>query len=275
MPAPRTSAPRRPRSRRRTRRRSWIWRYRRLLLLAGILLTTAAAGFLYVLFKVPLPDAPSQELLNQTSFLTDASGQRLASFHYGTGNRTLVRLREVPLVVRQAVVDTEDRNFFRHSGVDPIGSARATWADIRNRSAVQGGSTITQQYVKNTYVGRERSIWRKLKEAVISVKLERKLSKDEILERYLNTIYWGRGAYGVQAASQAYFGRDVAQLGLQEASYLAGIIRSPQAADAAAAPRRAAERRHLTLAAMVRAKDITRAQQAAVETVPVQSYVLA
>src|SRR5207248_9052445 len=127
--------------------------------------------------------------------------------------------------------------------------------------AVQGGCTITQQYGKNTYVGRERSIWRKLKEAVISVKLERKLSKSEVLERYLNTIYWGRGAYGVQAASQAYFGGDVGQLGLQEASYLAGMIRSPQAADAAAAPDRAAARRRHTLDAMVRARNITPAQR--------------
>src|SRR5256885_12923433 len=105
MPGPRTT-PRRPRSGRRPRRRSWLWRYRRLLLLVGILFATAVAGAVYVLFRVPLPDAPSQALLNQTTFLSDANGQRLASFHCGTGNRTLVKLKQVPEVVRQAVIDT-------------------------------------------------------------------------------------------------------------------------------------------------------------------------
>ena len=137
MPAPRTSAARRSRSRRRTRRRSWFWRYRRLLLLAGILLTTAAAGVLYVLFKVPLPDAPSQELLNQTTFLTDANGERLASFHYGTGNRTLVRLRQVPRVVRQAVstprtaTSSATRASTRSGWAGPRGPTSATGARCR------------------------------------------------------------------------------------------------------------------------------------------------
>jgi hypothetical protein len=193
-------------------RRSWLWRYRRVLFLLAFLVATAGAGVLFVLFQAPLPPAPSLASLKQTTFLTDANGQRLATFH-GAENRTVVTLDKVPPIVRQAVVAVEDRNFYEHSGVDPIGITRALITDLRHRDVKQGGSTITQQYVKNTYVGRERSAWRKIREAVISVKLERQLTKDEILARSLNTIYFGRGAYAVQAAAQAYFGRDVSALG--------------------------------------------------------------
>jgi penicillin-binding protein 1A len=238
-----------------------------VLFLFGFLVATAAAGLLFVLFQAPLPPAPSLASLNQTSLLTDANGQRLATFH-GAENRTVVTLDKVPEVVRQAVVSVEDRNFYRHSGVDPIGITRALITDLRHRDVKQGGSTITQQYVKNAYVGRERSAWRKIREAVISVKLERKLTKDEILERYLNTIYFGRGAYGVQAAAQAYFGKDVGQLGLPEASYLAGIIRSPERADPAVDPELAEQRRRLTLVSMERDGYITARERRDVEATP-------
>ena len=238
-----------------------------MLFLLAFLVATAAAGLLFVLFQAPLPPAPSLASLNQTTFLTDASGQRLATFH-GAENRTVVTLDKVPPIVRQAVVAVEDRNFYRHSGVDPIGITRALITDLRHRDVKQGGSTITQQYVKNTYVGRERSAWRKIREAVISVKLERQLTKDEILERYLNTIYFGRGAYGVQAASQAYFGKDVTALGLPEAAFLAGIIRSPERADPAVNPELAEQRRRLTLRSMERDGYITATQRRQVEATP-------
>src|SRR5437764_8012691 len=139
----------------------------------------------------------------------------------------------VPKVLQDAVIASEDRKFYSHSGVDPLGIARATWAAVRHHAKVQGGSSITQQYVKNTYVGRERTLMRKVKEAVIAMKLERKYDKRQILERYLNTIYFGRGAYGVQAAAHAYFNKDVAELRLPEAAFLAGLIRGPEEADPA------------------------------------------
>jgi penicillin-binding protein 1A len=174
------------------------------------------------------------------------------------------------------VLAAEDRNFFRHSGIDPVGILRATWNDVRNRGQLQGGSTITQQYVKNAYlsVGRERTVTRKLREAVLAIKVERKLDKREILERYLNTIYFGRGAYGVEAASRAYFGKDVADVGLREAAYLAGLIRAPQYADALRDPQNATSRRHLVLQAMRRAGFITQDDQAEVEGVALTSYVI-
>src|SRR5207253_11411369 len=144
-----------------------------------------------------------------------------------------VKLGKVPEVIQAAVIAAEDRHFVEHSGVDPLGVARATWADVRHHKTVQGGSSITQQYVKNTYVGHERTLMRKIKEAVIAVKLERKYSKRQILERYLNTIYFGRGAYGVQAAAHAYFNKDVGALSLPESAFLAGLIRGPEEADPA------------------------------------------
>ena len=159
-------------------------------------------------------------------------------------------LEEVPQVLVDAVLATEDRDFFQHGGVDPVGIARAFYNDMRGRGVQQGGSTITQQYVKNVYLTSERSVARKVKEAILAVKLERELDKQQILERYLNTIYFGRGAYGVGAASRAYFGKDVRDVELGEAAYLAGLIRSPAAADALTHPEEAARRRDLTLNAL-------------------------
>ena len=259
----------RGRSSKRRRRRSWAWRYRRVLFLFGLLAFTAVAGVLFVLSRVPLPDAVPPA---QTTFLYAADGSRLATLT-GRENRISVPLKSVPSVVRRAVLATEDRHFYQHGGVDPIGLARATVNDLRG-GHLQGGSTITQQYVKNTYVGRERTVWRKLKEAVLAVKLERELSKDQLLERYLNTVYFGRGAYGVQAAAQAWFGQDVGQLGLREAAYLAGLIRAPTSADVAKDAVTASARRHLTLQSMVANGDISRDDAKEVESQPLASYVV-
>jgi penicillin-binding protein 1A len=273
MPTSRpTSRRRRPAKRNaKRRRRSWIWRYRRLLFLAGLLVFTGFAGAAFVLVRVPLPPEKSPA---QTTFLTDINGARLATLTSGV-DRVSAKLADIPPVVVDAVLSTEDRHYFQHGGIDPVGIARATVNDLRNKGTLQGGSTITQQYVKNTYVGRERTVWRKLKEAAISVKIERKYTKQQILERYLNAIYLGRGAYGVQAASRAYFGKDVKELGLREGAYIAGLIRAPQVADAYQSPQAAADRRARTLDAMVRYGKITTAQRAEVEAQPLQSYVIA
>jgi penicillin-binding protein 1A len=231
---------------------------------------TGLAAAAYVMIRVPLPPDKVQE---QTTFLTDVSGARLASLNAGV-DRVNVKLSEVPDVVQQAVLAAEDRNFFRHGGVDPVGIIRAFVNDVRNRGSLQGGSTITQQYVKNYYLGAERTIWRKLREAVLSIKVERKLSKREILERYLNTIYFGRGAHGVEAASRAYFGKDVDVIGLKEAAYLAGLIRAPHLADALKDPTVAEQRRHRTLLAMRRARMISEADVQDVEGTPLGQYVI-
>jgi membrane peptidoglycan carboxypeptidase len=203
--------------------------------MGGLVVVAATSGAGALVFNL---DLPPEESLLQTSFVcaadvTEACGpdNAIASFS-AEEDRTNVHLDEVPDVLKQAVVATADQDYYEHGGVDPVGISRALYNDIRGTGSTQGGSTITQQYVKNVYLTSERSIVRKVKEAVLAVKLERELSKDQILERYLNTIYFGRGAYGVDAASRAYYGKDVEDIGLLEASYLAGLIRSPGGADA-------------------------------------------
>ena len=250
------------------RRRSILWRFRRLLFLAGLLVVFAVAGVGYVLAQVEMPQAAFQP---ETTFVYDAAGNVLAEFHGGE-DRVEVELDEVPPVLVDAVLATEDRDFFNHQGVDAAAIVRAAWADIRAGGAAQGGSTITQQYVKNVYVGRERSLFRKIKEAVIAVKIEREEDKNTILERYLNSIYFGRGAYGVEAASRSYFGKPVGQIELREAAYLAGLIRAPEAADVTRKPEEANRRRDLTLQAMVRDDRITEAEADAARSEPVEAY---
>ena len=247
-----------------------MWRYRRLLFMATLLVFTTLSGSAYLLVRVPLPPEVPQD---QTTIILDAKGARLASLDNGE-NRVSVKLDQVPKIVVDAVLAAEDREFFDHPGIDPVGIARATVADLRGKP-LQGGSTITQQYVKNVYLNRERTILRKLKEAVLAIKLERRYDKRQILERYLNTIYLGRGSYGVQAASRSYFGKDVGELGLREAAYLAGLIRSPEAADAVKSPEVAAARRARILGAMEETDAVSHAERLAVEKEPVESYVVA
>ncbi|HET9443324.1 MAG TPA: transglycosylase domain-containing protein [Acidimicrobiales bacterium] len=254
----------------RATRRSWLWRYRRLLYLVALLGFTAVSGIAFVLAQAPLP-APRR--LAETTIITDLGGQRLASIDSGE-NRVPVPLDQVPQVVVDAVLATEDRNFYRHGGLDPAGIARALVADLRGRP-LQGGSTITQQYVKNAFLSsRERTVSRKLREAALAVKLERRFDKPQILERYLNTVYFGRGAYGVQAASRAYFGKDVNELGLDQGAYLAGLIRAPETADAFGQPDRAVARRDLTLGAMREAGMIDEGELRAARKVDLRTLVL-
>lgn len=214
-------------------RRFWV---RRGLFSVGLLGVAVAAGLVYALWQIPLPSG--EPPLLQTTFMcasdvdTDCNGDNSIAQLSGGVDRVRVTYDDIPEVFILALLATEDRQFFVHSGVDPLAVVRALAADLRNEGIRQGGSTITQQYVKNAYLTSERTWERKLREAVLAIKLERELPKQEILERYLNTIYWGRGAYGIQAAARTYFGVDASELGLAESAYLAGIIRSPEAADA-------------------------------------------
>jgi penicillin-binding protein 1A len=239
--------------------------------LFGLLAFTALAGAIWVITQIPLP---SEAPLAQTTVIYDASGAQVAELH-GVENRFPVKIDQVPLVTQQAVIAAEDRHFLEHRGVDPIAIARATWADIRHKGATQGASTITQQYVKNQIVGNERTLVRKLKEAVVAVKLERKYTKQEILEKYLNTVYFGRGAYGIQAASQAYFGHDVNTLNLAESAYLAGLIRTPSTGDVYVDHDTAYYLRTSVLRNMVRDNAVTEAQAEQVEKTKIESYVFA
>src|SRR5262249_3822883 len=140
---------------------------------------------------------------------------------------TIVTLKDLPAYLPRAFIAIEDRRFYSHYGIDPIGLARAATANVLRRSVAQGGSTITQQLAKNLFLTQERTLWRKLQEAVLALWLERKFSKTEILELYLNRVYFGAGAYGVDAAAQRYFGKSAKQVKIAEAAMLAGLVKSP------------------------------------------------
>ena len=265
--APRRSAPQASlrQGGRQPRRQRFVRRHAKgiaLLLVAPPALVVVA--LLWYARSIPLP---ADELSAQTTFVYDSGGEVMASLDAGV-DRTAVLLGRVPRLTIDAVLASEDHNFYQHGGVDPVGVGRALWADVRSRGSLQGGSTITQQYVKVTYLGRERTFRRKLREAILAVKLERRLSKDQILERYLNAVYFGRGAYGVQAAAQAYFGVDVERLDLAQSAYLAGLLRAPEHADARRNLPLALARRQRVLDAMVRFELITSAQRDQARSVP-------
>ena len=220
------------------KKRWFLWRMRRVFYLAALALTVGMAGVIYVLGRVELPVDPRVAPIEaQTSFICTSevetncnSSNAMAQLH-GAEDRVLVSYEQIPEVLQQAVLAAEDKDFFTHDGVDPMGIARAAYRDIRNEGVRQGGSTITQQYVKQTYLSSEQTATRKIKEAVMAVKLEQEISKEEILTRYLNTVYFGRGAYGVQAASRLWFDHDISALDAGEAAFLAGLLRSPERAD--------------------------------------------
>jgi membrane peptidoglycan carboxypeptidase len=178
-------------------------------------------GFAY--FTVSIPD-PNAYVNSQATIIQYADGTEIGRI--GSENRTVVTLAQIPVQVRNAVMAAEDRSFYSNRAVSPIGILRATWNNLTGGS-LQGGSTITQQYAKTAFLTSERSIQRKIKELVIAIKLENQFTKDEILENYLNTIYFGRGSYGVQTAAQVYFGTTVDKLTTAQSAVLASILRSP------------------------------------------------
>jgi membrane peptidoglycan carboxypeptidase len=214
---------------------------------------------------------PSPHPMPQATLIMDDRGHVLTTF--SVENRVDVKLAQVPPIVVDAVVSTEDRRFFSEGALDPSGIARAVVNDVRHPSGLQGGSTITQQYVKVAYLNSKRTFFRKIEESVLALRLSEQKSKHQILQGYLNAIYWGRGAYGVEAASRAYFGKDVGQLGLPEASLLASLIRDPSAADPAVDPFLAKKGQMETLKALVRDHKVTKQQADAAAAVPFSQFV--
>lgn len=228
---------------------------RRRRLLRNTLLGTAATVVLapiltflvgYVLFAVPSPD---DAVDNQVALVSFGDGTQLARLVPEEGNRTKVPVEAIPPHVREAVLAAEDRSFYSNPGFDPVGILRAAWNQLRG--GVGGGSTITQQYVKKTLVGDEQTLWRKYKEVVLAVKISQERTKDEILGDYLNAIYFGRGAYGIQSASQAYFAKNVQNLTPSDGALLAGMIQSPSRWDPAVSPEKAVQRWTFVLDGMV------------------------
>jgi penicillin-binding protein 1A len=168
----------------------------------------------------------------------------------GEMSGTDVSIKDLPAYLPRAFVAIEDRRFFNHSGVDPIGLLRAVAANVLRRGVSQGGSTITQQLAKNLFLTQERTLWRKMQELVLALWLERKFSKTEILELYLNRVYFGSGAYGVEAAAQRYFGKPAREVKIAEAAMLGGLVKSPSRLAPSRNPNGAERRAQAVLAAM-------------------------
>jgi penicillin-binding protein 1A len=205
--------------------------------------------------------------LPERSIVYAADGTVLDVLH-AAENRSPISFDQVPSTVVAAVVDTEDDQFWNHHGVNLQATARALVRDAQGGQVTQGGSTITQQLIKNTLLTSERSVSRKLKEAVLAERLETELSKKQILERYLNTVYFGNGAYGIQAAAETYFGEDVSKLTTVQGAFLAGMIRDPYGYDPFRFRVQSRARRNFVLDRMVARRDLTRAQADELATTP-------
>ncbi len=217
---------------------------------------------------IRVPGVPDIDNPAQGSILTDANGVEFTRLS-GAENRTAVTLDDVPQVLVDAVLSTEDADFYAHEGVDVTAIGRAAIKNIIAGGVSQGGSTITQQYVKNALLTNERSFDRKIKEAIWALDVEDTLGKDEILTRYLNIVYLGGGNYGVEAASQYYFGIPASDLDLNRASLLAGIIASPEGANPVSDPEAAKARQLGALDRMVATEMITAEEARAAAEVPI------
>ena len=249
-----------PRPKKKARRRllpSWRALLGAFLLAALLLLGGFAAG--YLLVDIPAANATATA---QSNVYLYADGSQLA--RDGEVNRENVRLHRIPAALRHAVLAAEDRDFHSERAVDPQAMLRAAWNTVTGKGK-QSGSTITQQYVKNYYLGQERTVTRKVKEFFIAIKLDREKSKAEIFEGYLNTSYFGRNAYGVQAAARAYYGQDVETLDTAQSAYLATLLNAPSVYDVATHPEnrpQALARWHYVLDGMVDEKWLSRAERA-------------
>jgi penicillin-binding protein 1A len=263
---PRQPSPDLHRMIRRRRRRTRSRRSRRLALVLAALLVAgsaalAAGAFTAVGLVRTHCDLSSLRpvSIGQNSFVYAADGSLLGSIP-AEQNRQPVPLRRVSPWMKKATIAVEDRRFYRHGGVDYEGIARALWRDLGQGRVVEGGSTLTQQLVRNLYISRERTLSRKLREACLAVQLSRKWPKDRILEEWLNVVYFGNHAYGVEAASQTYFSKPARALNLPQAALLAGLPQAPSRYEPFVDSAAALARRGIVLQAMLDNGDITPAQ---------------
>ena len=197
---------------------------RAAIFIGGFGFVAGATLFVLAYFTVDIPN-PNDYVNTQSTIIQFSNGKEIGRI--GAQNRTIVPLAKMPWDLRHAVLAAENRNFYNEHAFSVSGIGRAIVENIKTLGRGGGGSTITQQYAKTAFLTQERTITRKIKELVIAIKLENQLSKDQILENYLNTIYFGRGAYGVETASQQYFNRSASQLNLAQSAVIASVLRSP------------------------------------------------
>jgi penicillin-binding protein 1A len=218
-----------------------------------------------------LPDVALRPLAQRSEILA-ADGSLLSAMY--EEDRVAVPLAEVPKQLVDAVIEVEDSAFYEHEGVSVRGLVRAARANASSGEVAEGGSTITQQLVKNAILSSDRSYDRKAKEAVLALRIEHELSKEQILESYLNTVYFGQGAYGVRAAATRFFGKELSQLTLPESALLAGMISNPQAFDPIRQPQAAAGRRSHALRRLVKAGKITQADADGAAAAPLPTTIV-
>jgi penicillin-binding protein 1A len=261
------------RQRRKKRRKPFRTALFLIKLLALCLLLIIGVNLVWAVATIP-PWDPNKLTGSQSTAIYDRY-DRQASEVFVDQNRSPVPLAELPPYLPQVFVAAEDNRFYQHMGIDPVGIARALWADLRSGSAAEGGSTITQQLVKNAFLNDDKSLRRKIQEAILAMEAEHHYTKQQILEFYLNRIFFGNGAYGVQAASQFYFSKDAKDLTLAESALLAGIVRSPNNYNPIASPDLAKRRQETVLDQMVKYGDITPqdAEQAKQEQLPYRTNI--
>ena len=234
--------------------RRWL---RLFLMVVGVssvavaLVVGVAALWAFTILPRSLPSVTALETFQPLAGtkVYDDNDELITELH--VERRIFVPLAHIPQSLRDAVIATEDRRFYSHFGVDPIGIARAVYQNYRRGRIVEGGSTITQQLTKVLFLTPDKSLERKIKEAVLALELERRYSKDRILEMYLNQVYFGNGAYGVEAAARTYFGKSVGELSVKEAALLAGLPRAPSSYSPFEHADAARRRRELVLRRMV------------------------
>src|SRR3990167_8622516 len=205
------------------------WKTARLLILiaGGVALLFIIGVFAYLAKDLPSPGKISSRVVVESTKIYDRTGDKLLYDIHGEEKRTVIPLAEIPDVVKYATIALEDQDFYEHHGIKFTSIARAAIKNLLDRGVQQGGSTITQQFIKNSVLSPERTFTRKIKEVILSLELEQKFSKDEILAMYLNEIPYGSNAYGVEAAAQTFFGKHARELSLDEATLLASLPKAP------------------------------------------------
>ncbi len=240
----------------------------RIVFISFLCLAMMAGGFFvwfYIGVGLPRLEDLGRHQMDQTSKVIAADGSIITELH-GEQNRENISLDQICPDLQNAVIAIEDERFYNHGGVDWEAILRAFWTNVVQGEVVQGASTITQQYVKNTLTGKERTYWRKVEEASLANQLERRYSKEKILEMYLNDVYFGQGCYGVKTASQTFFGKQPSELALEEAALLAAVIRIPNYYSPYLNIELARARRNVVLDKMEELGYITRAQAAEVKS---------
>ncbi|MCH8157221.1 MAG: transglycosylase domain-containing protein, partial [Nitrospinae bacterium] len=228
--------------------------------LVSLLAGFVGAFIIYYKYAEELPDVRVLKNFQPSTITLVYSDQDELIAEFYLEKRILVTLKDMPLHLKQATLAVEDANFYYHLGIDPKAIFRAFLTNLQAGHVVEGGSTITQQLSKTLFLSRERTLVRKIKEAILSVRMELVFTKDEILEMYLNQIYYGHGSYGVEAAARTYFGKHIQDLSLDECALIAALPKAPNNYSPYRKPERARARRNHVIRRMAQLGFINRAE---------------